>query len=96
MNKHQYQCNNPHIAFNYINKTIIHICQTAFNGLKQGVDALEHGFTDAGNFVIDTAGLIGSGITDVGHTITDTATDVGHAVEHIGSEIGHAIGSKQS
>ena len=52
------------------------------------------GLTDAGNFVIDTAGLIGSGITDVGHTITDTATDIGHTVTDIGNAIKDGLGSK--
>ena len=68
--------------------------QTAFNGLKQGVETVEHGFQDAGNFVIDTAGLVGGGFTDLGNGIKDTASSVGHAVENIGKDIGHAIGSK--
>ena len=68
--------------------------QTAFNGLKHGVDTVTGGLTDAGNFVIDTAGLIGNGLTDVGHTITDTATDIGHTVTDIGNAIKDGIGSK--
>ena len=55
---------------------------------------MSSGLTDAGNFVIDTAGLIGGGITDVGHTITDTATDIGHTVTDIGNAIKDGLGSK--
>lgn len=58
------------------------------------MDAVETGFTDAGHFVIDTAGLIGDIGTDVGHAITNTATDIGNTVVDIGKDIGHAFGSK--
>lgn len=44
--------------------------------------------------VIDTAGLIGDGFTDIGNSLTDGIKDAGHALEHVGSSIGHAIGSK--
>ena len=64
------------------------------NGLKTGVDAVEKGFTDAGNFVIDTTGLIGDLGKDIGSSIAHTATDIGHTVVNIGKDIGHAIGSK--
>ena len=55
---------------------------------------MEKGFTDAGNFVIDTTGLIGDLGKDIGSSIAHTATDIGHTVVNIGKDIGHAIGSK--
>ena len=55
---------------------------------------MEKGFTDAGSFVIDTAGLIGDLGKDIGSSISHAATDVGHTVVDIGKGIGHAIGSK--
>ena len=62
--------------------------------MKQGVDTVASGFTDAGNFVIDTANLIGDGFTDLGHNIGDAGKEIGHAVTDLGSSIGHAIGGK--
>ena len=62
--------------------------------MKKGVNAVGSGFTDAGNFVIDTGKLIGDGFTDFGHNIGDAGKEIGHAVTDLGSHIGHAIGGK--
>ena len=55
---------------------------------------MEKGFSSAGNFVIDTTGLIGDLGKDIGSSISHAATDVGHTVVDIGKGIGHAIGSE--
>lgn len=67
--------------------------QSMFGGLESGINALGDGVLDAGSAAIDTASLIGDGLTDIGNSIGDGLTDAGHAIEHVGSSIGHAIGS---
>ncbi|XP_060602711.1 uncharacterized protein LOC132755809 [Ruditapes philippinarum] len=59
--------------------------------MKDGLDKVSGSLTDAGNAVIDTAGLLGDGLTDLGHSLTDGLNNAGHEIEHIGSSIGHAI-----
>ncbi|KAL4229224.1 hypothetical protein ACF0H5_012263 [Mactra antiquata] len=58
---------------------------SAFNAMKDSVTALGNEVLNAGNTVIDTAGLIGDGFTD-------GINEVGHTIENVGSSIGHAIG----
>jgi hypothetical protein len=64
--------------------------------MKDGLDKVGGTLTDAGNAVIDTAGLLGDGFKDLGHGLTDGLNNAGHEIEHIGSSIGHAIGGTRN